>query len=142
MSTIEMKDLGILVVDDNEPMRLLLRKHLGDLGIGTVRTAVDGMEALKLIAEQRPDLIITDQQMERLDGLHFVWELRTSSDPKLKDIPVIMMTAYTAAELLQEAVKAGIDDFLAKPISKETLSERILMVLSKINRQEAARHAS
>jgi CheY-like chemotaxis protein len=142
MTIFEMKDLDVLVVDDNEPMRLLLRKHLGDLGIGAVRTAVDGMEALKLTGEQQPDLIITDQQMDRLDGLHFVWELRTSSDPKLKDIPVIMMTAYTATELLQEAVKAGIDDFLAKPISRETLSERLLVILSKINRREATRRAS
>jgi CheY-like chemotaxis protein len=142
MTIVEMKDLDVLVVDDNEPMCLLLRKHLGDLGIGAVRTAVDGMEALKLTGEQQPDLIITDQQMDRLDGLHFVWELRTSSDPKLKDIPVIMMTAYTATELLQEAVKAGIDDFLAKPISRETLSERLLVILSKINRREATRRAS
>ena len=125
MGDIAMTDLHVLVVDDNEPMRLLLRKMLADLGITNVATAHDGIEALKVMNQRLPDLVITDQQMEPLDGVHFVQELRTSQDARMKDLPVIMMTGHMGKEVLTDAVKAGVDDFLAKPISPATLKQRI-----------------
>lgn len=133
MSAAEMKDLSVLVVDDYEPMRLLLRKMLSDLGVAKVTTANDGLEALRLVAAQRPNLIITDHGMERLDGVHFIWELRTSGDPELKRLPIIMVTAHTEPEILREAKKAGADEILVKPISDATLKERITNLLPKIS---------
>lgn len=133
MSAAEMKDLSVLVVDDYEPMRLLLRKMLSDLGVAKVTTANDGLEALRLVATQRPNLIITDHGMERLDGVHFIWELRTSGDPGLKRLPIIMVTAHTEPEILREAKKAGADEILVKPISAATLKERITNLLPKIS---------
>ncbi len=129
MGDIAMKDLRVLVVDDNEPMRLLLRKMLADLGISNVATAHDGIEALKVMNQSLPDLVITDQQMEPLDGVHFVRELRTSQDDRVRSLPVIMMTGHTGKELLTDAVKVGVNDFLAKPISPDTLKQRIQRLL-------------
>lgn len=133
MSAAEMKDLSVLVVDDYEPMRLLLRKMLSDLGVASITTANDGLEALRLVDTQRPNLIITDHGMERLDGVHFIWELRTSGDPELKKLPIIMVTAHTEPEILREAEKAGADAILVKPISDAALKERITKLLPKIS---------
>lgn len=129
MSGVDLRDLSVLVVDDNEPMRLLLRKMLADLGILDVTTANDGIEALKMMRQRLPDLVITDQQMAPLDGLEFVRELRTSADSNVKDIPVIMITGHMARDVLRNAVKVGVNDFLAKPISPVTLKERILKIV-------------
>lgn len=129
MSGADVKDLSVLVVDDNEPMRLLLRKMLADLGILDVITANDGIEALKMMRQRLPDLVLTDQQMAPLDGLEFVRELRTSHDSNVKDIPVIMITGHMAKDVLRNAVKLGVNDFLAKPISPVTLEERILKIV-------------
>jgi CheY-like chemotaxis protein len=129
MSGADVKDLSVLVVDDNEPMRLLLRKMLSDLGILDVTTANDGIEALKMMRQRLPDLVITDQQMAPLDGLELVRELRTSHDANVKDIPVIMITGHMAKNVLRDAVKVGVNDFLAKPISPATLKERVLKVV-------------
>ena len=132
MSSMTMDSLSILVVDDSEPMRLLMRKMLTDLDVGFVRTAEDGTEALELVAAWRPRLVITDHQMEPMDGVEFVRQLRASADPPVRELPVIMMTAHTEVELLRDAVKAGVDDFLAKPISPFTLNERIHKVLGSL----------
>ena len=133
MSSETIEDLSVLVVDDSLPMRLFMRTMLANLEVGVVRTARDASEALQLVADRLPDLVITDHRMEPMDGVEFLRELRASGDPQVRELPVIMMTAHAGAELLRDAVKAGVDDILAKPFPQITLNERILKVLGNVS---------
>ena len=83
---------GVLVVDDNADMRAYLTRLLGPHW--PVRTTANGEEALAAVAEQLPDLVLTDVMMPRIDGFELLRRLRT--DPATRDIPVIMLTARAA----------------------------------------------
>ena len=110
-----------------------MRTMLANLDVGVVRTDRDGSEALELVADRLPDLVITDHRMEPMDGVEFVRELRASGDPQVRELPVIMMTAHADGALLHDAAKAGVDDILAKPFPQITLNERILKVLGNVS---------
>jgi len=110
----------ILVVDDEPMMTQLLQRCLEDKGY-RISTAADGREALGLLKADDYDLLITDVRMPRLDGLQL---LKAAKDlfPRL---PVIFISGYGEAETVVAALKAGAENFLAKPLDLETL-ERVV----------------
>jgi signal transduction histidine kinase/DNA-binding NarL/FixJ family response regulator len=118
---------GILVVDDNADMRAYLTRLLGPHW--TVRTTANGEEALAAVAEQAPDLVLTDVMMPRIDGFELLRRLR--ADPGTRDIPVIMLTARAGQEASVEGLEAGADDYLAKPFRTEELLARIRVTLER-----------
>jgi CheY-like chemotaxis protein len=108
--------MKILVVDDDENMRDLLRLHLGNAG-HKVRSAEDGVVAGYAVLTDRPDLIITDVSMPHLDGFEFVAALR--ADPDFRDIPVIFLS--TAVEGEQRGRELGALAFIPKPVRADWL---------------------
>ncbi len=111
----------VLVVEDNPDMRdyiagLLTQEYV-------VQTAVDGLDALERVAEFRPDLILTDVMMPRLDGFGLLQRLH--ADPATTGIPVIMLSARAGDEGTVEGLEAGADDYLVKPFSARELKARI-----------------
>jgi PAS domain S-box-containing protein len=111
----------ILVVDDNADMRdylaRLLRRHW------SVETASDGLEALEAVRRRRPDLVLCDVMMPRLDGFGLLRELR--SDPATSTVPVVMLSARAGEEARIEGLEAGADDYLVKPFSARELIARV-----------------
>jgi two-component system, OmpR family, alkaline phosphatase synthesis response regulator PhoP len=116
----------ILVVDDEAPIRDMLRDVLTAAGY-TVVTAADGREALPLTLSDRPDLILSDIRMPRLDGLTLCKALRVN--PETKSIPIIMLTNYNTSEHMEAAMAAGADDFLPKPLSIDEVKIRVRSLL-------------
>src|SRR5436309_9904888 len=116
----------ILVVDDEPAVRDLLREVLAMAGY-TVTTAADGRDALPLTLSDKPDLIITDIRMPRLDGLTLCKALRVN--PETRSIPVIMLTNYNTSEQMEAAMVAGADDFLPKPLNVEEIKIRVRAML-------------
>lgn len=117
----------ILVVDDEEANRNLLREILRPLGY-LVREAADGEEALAVVAESTPDLILLDLMMPRMNGYEVCRELK--SDPRTRLVPIIILTTL---EQLQDKIKAidlGADDFLNKPFHTIELTTRVRSLLS------------
>ena len=100
----------VLVVDDSEAVRLLVQKILKDLGVRSVLLAANAEEGLHLSASHLPDLIITDYQMEQMNGAQFVSALRRSPKPALNKMPIIMLTGHSEREVLQQAVDVGVSD--------------------------------
>ena len=119
------QDKIVLVVDDSAPIRLLVRKVLDDMGVKEVRMAENGVDALKAIAKPAPNLIITDHQMEPMDGLHLVRLIRGQGSTYGQRVPIIMLSGHSDSDVIQEAMKAGADDFLTKPISPKLLHDRV-----------------
>lgn len=116
----------ILVVDDEAPIRDMLREVLTAVGY-TVITAADGREALPLTLSDRPDLILSDIRMPRLDGLTLCKALRVN--PETKGIPVIMLTTFNTSEHMEAAMAAGADDFLPKPLNVDEVKIRVRSLL-------------
>jgi two-component system, OmpR family, response regulator MprA len=118
----------ILVVDDDRPVRESLRRSLTFNGYD-VELAADGMEALESVAEQRPDAIVLDVMMPRLDGLETCRRLRAAGD----DLPVLMLTAREMVSDRVAGLDAGADDYLAKPFALEELLARLRALLRRVH---------
>ena len=128
------RDLVVLVIDDNVGMRSIMTAVLRALGFTSIRLADDAVEAQKMIPQIRPDLIITDIKMPVLDGVTFVRNLRADESNPFSEVPIIVATGHTEEKHVKACLEAGVDQFLAKPITGKALAERITRALSP-NRQ-------
>ena len=111
----------VLVVDDNADLRSYLTGLLAPQH--RVVTAADGREALDRVAELRPDLVLTDVMMPRLDGFGLVRALR--ADQRTAGLPIIVLSARAGEEAAVEGLRAGADDYLVKPFSAQELLARV-----------------
>jgi signal transduction histidine kinase/AmiR/NasT family two-component response regulator len=119
--------ITVLVVDDNADMRTYLTRLLAP--VWQVRTSANGEEALASIAEQRPDVVLTDVMMPRIDGFELLRRLR--ADEATRQIPVIMLTARAGQQAAVEGFAAGVDDYLAKPFQTAELIARIRVAIER-----------
>ncbi len=117
------KDMRILLVDDMATMRRIIRTILAQLGFKNVVEAEDGEVALQKLREGNFDFVITDWNMPKMTGLELVQAIR--SDEKLKSIPVLMVTAEAKKENVIAAIKAGVNNYIVKPFTPETLKKKI-----------------
>ncbi|HEU5036272.1 MAG TPA: SpoIIE family protein phosphatase [Nocardioides sp.] len=124
----------VLVVDDNADMRAYIADTIG--GDCVVDLAADGVEALQCMQDVRPDLVITDVMMPRLDGFGLLE--RMQADPVLTAIPVIMLSARAGEEGMIEGLEAGADDYLVKPFSGRELMARVRVTLA-LDREQRVR---
>ena len=121
--------LKILLVDDNHHMRVLLIELLRAVGINKVFEAADGAEGLQMMRSHAVDIVMTDLAMEPLDGIDFVRLLRNSPDSPNQMIPVIMVTGHLTVRRIQEARDAGVNEFVAKPITARNVLERLQIIV-------------
>ena len=127
----------ILLADDNADMRDYVKRLLVSQGY-EVETVGDGVAALASIAQQLPDLVLTDVMMPRLDGLELLRSLR--DDPRTREIPIILLSARAGEESRIEGMQAGADDYLIKPFSAREMLARVEATLKLAQmRQEATR---
>jgi len=112
-----------LVVDDQQTIRALVRNGLEQLGIKEVSEAPDGEAALRSLIVQPVNLVITDFNMPKLDGLGLLRAIR--AHPPIKSTAVIMLTGSADRELVQKAVQLGVNNFLVKPFTVATLKGKI-----------------
>ncbi len=111
----------VLLADDNADMRAYIQRLLG--GHHDVQAVADGEAALDAARRRRPDLIITDVMMPKLDGIGLVRAIR--SDEDLSELPIIMLSARAGEEASAEGLKAGANDYLVKPFSARDLVVRV-----------------
>ncbi len=117
--------IKILLVDDNHHMRVLLTEILRAIGVKHIFEAGDGAEALQIMRTHQVDVVMTDLAMQPLDGIDFVKLLRNSPDSPNQMAPVIMITGHSTARRVAEARDAGVNEFLAKPVTARGVIERI-----------------
>jgi two-component system, chemotaxis family, chemotaxis protein CheY len=125
------KLLSVLVVDDHPHMRAILVDVLRVLGVGHILQAHDGKHALDVLRSFKPDIIITDWQMEPMDGLEMTARLRAHPKLAARLAPVILMTGYSAEARVKLARDTGITEFLAKPFTAEALANRMMHVIKE-----------
>jgi len=118
--------MRILVVDDDRAVRESLRRSLTFNGY-TVVTAGDGVEALEKITSERPDAVVLDVMMPRLDGLEVCRRLRSTGD----DLPILVLTARDSVSERVAGLDAGADDYLPKPFALEELLARLRALMRR-----------
>ena len=122
----------ILIVDDMSSVRLLLKSFLKDKDY-VVEEARDGVEALMMIGDNPPDVVVLDVLMPKMDGLECC--RRIKGDESTSDIPVIIITSIGNYDQEREAASAGANSFLTQPIRKDQLLGKIWLMLKLHARQ-------
>ncbi|MFH1416999.1 MAG: response regulator [Planctomycetota bacterium] len=120
--------MKILLVDDSRTIRNIQKNSLKTLGYDDIAEAADGLEALSAIAQARPDLMLVDWNMPNMDGITLVKKVRETD----KSLPMIMVTTEAEKSRVLEAVKAGVNNYVVKPFTAETLGEKISQTMGKV----------
>jgi CheY-like chemotaxis protein len=119
----------ILVVEDVADTRDLLHRYFTNAGY-TVPTAVDGGEGLHKAKAEKPDLILTDLAMPRMDGLEMIKHIRL--EPETAKIPILIFTAHSSVTM-EDAIEAGADQIFYKPVDFDELRKVVRAMLNPVN---------
>ncbi len=123
----EYRDRVVLVVEDTRMMRVLMTRHLRQVGFSTVLECENGREALEILAERVVDLILLDIQMPVMDGYQALEAIK--KDESLAGIPVIMITAVDKIESIAKCIEIGASDYMPKLFNPILLNSRITLCL-------------
>lgn len=116
-------DIRALIVDDQQTIRSLVRNGLREIGLSDIEDAADGEDALRTLLSRKINLIISDFNMPRLDGLGLLRAVRAT--PQLKSIGFIMLTGRADNDLVARAQQYGVNNYLVKPFTVATLRSKI-----------------
>jgi CheY-like chemotaxis protein len=125
------QSLCVLVVDDNQYMRKMVRNLLVNCGIKDIYEAADGIAALDMIRTMAPDVVILDWEMPLLSGPELVRIVRSPGVFPIPDIPIIMLTGHCERWRVVEAVRLGVNEYLTKPVSAKALHDRLLSITAQ-----------
>jgi len=129
MSGYRFDRLKILVVDDNAHMRKLVVTILQAFGAIQIFEADSGERAVALLRDTNPDVVILDWMMEGMSGLDFVRHVRSAPNSPNPFVPIIMLTGHTHIDHVRQARDAGVNEFLAKPVSVKAILTRLIAVI-------------
>ncbi len=123
--------VSALVLDDNAHMRGLLRVILAGFGVRRVEEAADVAEAIGIMAGGELDIAFVDFKLGGMDGLDFCRRIRNGPDSPDVYLPIIMVTAYSERGRVIDAINAGIDEFLVKPVRAVDVANRVNAVIER-----------
>ena len=118
---------SIITVDDSSTMRRIIKNTLQKLGFETILEAGNGVEALEVMSKNKVDMIVTDWNMPEMDGLTFVKAVRAKDE--YKDLPILMITTEAAKADILTALRSGVNNYVVKPFTPETLQEKVFKLL-------------
>ncbi len=124
------KNMRILIVDDFSTMRRIIKNLLTDLGYTNTAEADDGSTALVALAQGNFDFVVTDWNMPGTTGIELLRAIR--ADERLKTLPVLMVTAEAKREQIIEAAQAGVNGYVIKPFTAQTLEEKLGKIFERL----------
>jgi two-component system, chemotaxis family, chemotaxis protein CheY len=122
--------MKILVVDDFSTMRRIIRNLLRDLGFSNTDEADDGSTALPMLRTGKYDFLITDWNMPIMEGIDLVRAIRADAD--LRELPILMVTAEARREQIVAAAEAGVNGYIVKPFTAQTLEQKIQKIFERL----------
>ncbi len=126
-----MAEQRILFADDDEPVRALMGSMLQLLGVGAVKTVDSGAEALRIAASFRPTILMTDWNMQPIDGLELLSMIRKGESNLPTNTSVIFLTSQSNVTRVRSAMREGVDHFLVKPFTREVIVRAIEIIATK-----------
>lgn len=130
MSTASLSKLKVLIVDDNQNMRILLRSLLGVIGVKNIIDASDGDKGFKVFQEHAFDIVLCDIRMEPADGFSLLQKIRTDAKSRNPAVPFIFLTGHGEAIYVKKARDLGMNEFMVKPVMLDTLQQKLEAVLN------------
>jgi two-component system, chemotaxis family, chemotaxis protein CheY len=124
------QSIAVLIVDDNQYMRKVVRNILVNIGVKNIHEAGDGIAGLEAIRMFAPDLVILDWEMPLLNGAELVRIVRSPGVFPVPDVPIIMLTGHVERWRVVEATRLGVHEFLKKPVSGKSLLDRMVFILN------------
>lgn len=122
--------MRVLIVDDFSTMRRIIKNLLSDLGFNNSVEAEDGHSALSVLRQDAVELVVTDWNMPGMSGIELLRAIR--ADPKFRTLPVLMVTAEAKREQIIEAAQAGVNGYIIKPFTAQTLEEKLAKVFERL----------
>ncbi|MBU2766751.1 response regulator [Acidithiobacillus ferrivorans] len=119
-----------LVVDDFATMRRVVKSQLRELGIEDMDEAEDGQDALNVLKKGGIGFVVTDWNMPNMQGIDLLRAIR--SDPTLRHLPVLMVTAENKKENIIEAAQAGVNGYIVKPFTADVLKEKLEAIFKRL----------
>jgi two-component system, chemotaxis family, chemotaxis protein CheY len=127
----QIQSLAVLVVDDNQYTRKMIRNLLVNCGVKDVFEANDGIAALDAIRSIGPDVVVLDWEMPLLSGAELVRIVRSPGVFPMPDIPIIMLSAHGERWRVVEAARLGVHEYLIKPVSAKSIYDRLVAIVSQ-----------
>jgi len=124
------KNMNILVVDDFSTMRRIVKNLLVEIGFSNIEEADDGKTALPILENGGIDFLVTDWNMPGMAGIDLLKAVR--ANPELSSLPVLMVTAEAKREQIMEAAEAGVNGYVVKPFTADTLREKVDKVFVRL----------
>ena len=124
------KNMNILVVDDFSTMRRIVKNLLVEIGFSNIEEADDGKTALPILENGGIDFLVTDWNMPGMAGIDLLKAVR--ANPELSSLPVLMVTAEAKREQIMEAAEAGVNGYVVKPFTADTLKEKVDKVFVRL----------
>ena len=121
--------MRFLIVDDSTTMRRIIINTLNKVGYNDCAEASNGREGMERLATLGADMVITDWNMPEMSGIDFIRAIR--SNTATRNLPVLMVTTNAAKDDIVEALRAGINSYVVKPFTPETIKEKIEGILTK-----------
>jgi two-component system chemotaxis response regulator CheY len=122
--------MKILVVDDFSTMRRIVKNLLAELGFNNIAEADDGNTALPILKQGGIDFLVTDWNMPGMAGIDLLREIR--ANPQLSSLPVLMVTAEAKRDQIMEAAQAGVNGYIVKPFTADTLKEKVDRIFERL----------
>ena len=126
------ENIKILIADDMKMMRVFISRTLKRVGYENLAYAEDGQDAYDKLQDENFSLVICDWNMPRLNGIGLLQKIR--SDEKMKDLPFLMVTAEAEQDMVEEAIKKGVNDYILKPVNADVLEKKINDILQEIKK--------
>lgn len=126
-----LESISALILDDNAHMRGLLRAILAGFGLRRIEEAQSAGEGLAVLAAGDIDIAFVDLKLGGLDGLEFCRHIRTHADSPNIYLPLVMVTAYSERSRVIDAINAGVDEFLVKPVRAVDVANRVNAVIER-----------
>ncbi len=124
------KNMKILIVDDFSTMRRIIKNLLRDLGFTNTSEADDGLTALPMLQSGNFDFLVTDWNMPGMNGIDLLRAVR--ADERLKNLPVLMVTAEAKRDQIIEAAQAGVNGYVVKPFTAQALKDKIEKIFERV----------
>jgi DNA-binding response OmpR family regulator len=131
MSQGSFERVRVLILEDNAHMSTILRTILQGFGVRTIVETRDAADAFEIMRSANPDLALVDYMLGDVDGLEFTRLIRTASDSPNKYLPIIMVSGHTDRTRIYEAINAGVNEYLAKPVRPVDLYNRLVSLIER-----------
>ena len=127
---VNFRELKVLIVDDSQTARRIVKNVLEKIWVNQVEMAEDGADAMAKLREFPADIVLCDLHMAPLDGIEFTRLLRGAEDSPNPYLPVLMLTADATEVQLKKALNAGVNDFMSKPVEMAALRRKLLVLFA------------